>query len=81
MREVARSCGVTPVTLYAWRRRLRERNAASVGLIAVDVMRGVAAREASSHYEVVLPSGVTVRAPVNFDALRVRELLELVGAC
>lgn len=81
MREVAWKCGVTPATLYAWRRRLRERDDAAGRLIAVDVVRDAAPVEARASYEVVLASGVTVRAPRDFDAGRVKELLELVRAC
>ena len=81
MRELAWKHGVTPVTLYAWRRRLRERGHARGGLIAVDVVRRSSPSSASSGYEVVLRSGVTIRAPRDFDALRVRELLELVRSC
>ena len=84
MREVAWKCGVTPATLYAWRRRLRERAARGGGLVAVNVVgrAGVARGAADSGgYEIVLPNGVTVRAPRDFDAGRVRELLDLVRAC
>jgi transposase-like protein len=81
MREVAGNQGVTPATLYAWRRRLRERGEAPVGLIAVDVMGGATPQEPSAQYEIALPSGVKIRAPRDFDAFRVRELLEAVRAC
>lgn len=81
MRELAREHGVTPATLYAWRRRLRESSAASGGLIAVDVVDRAAQLSSGGQYEIALPSGVTIRAPRDFDAGRVRELLDAVRAC
>ena len=81
MREVAGNYGVTPATLYAWRRRLREDGESLGGLIAVDVLDAEPSTRSSSQYEIVLPSGVTIRAPRDFDAGRVRELLEVVRAC
>ncbi len=62
MREFAESYGVTPATLYAWRRRLREDGESSGGLIAVDVLDAELSTRSSSQYEIALPSGVTIRA-------------------
>lgn len=81
MREVAANHGVTPATLYMWRRRLRETGDAPGGLIEVEVARGSAPSDACSGYEVLLPGGVSIRAPRDFDAGRVKQLLELVRAC
>lgn len=81
MREVAGSYGVTPATLYAWRRRLRDGAEPSGGLIAVDVLSGEPSLRSGSQYEIALPSGVTIRAPRDFDAGRVRQLLDAVRSC
>ncbi len=81
MRDVAQVHGVTPVTLYAWRRRLRSQRKAPSGLLAVDVLGGLEPPGASPGYEVVLPGGLTIRAPRDFDANRVRDLLEAVRTC
>lgn len=81
MREVAGNYGVTPATLYAWRRRLREDGESSGGLIAVDVLDAEPSPRSNSQYEVVLPGGVTIRVPSDFDANRLKVLLEVVRAC
>jgi transposase-like protein len=81
VREAAWSCGVTPATLYAWRRRLRDCGGAARGLISVDVVRDDARAADRSGFEVVLRSGVTIRVPSDFDANALKELLKAVRAC
>ena len=84
MREVAERYGVSAGNLYWWRRRLRARVDVPGDLVAVDVIgRGSrnGALVQSDLYEVVLASGVTVRAPRDFDVARVSELLAAARAC
>lgn len=84
MRQLASRYGVSVGHLYWWRRRLRERAAPAGGLVAVDVVgrTGTAGSAvASGGYEIVLPNGVSVRAPRGFEVSSLRELLAAARSC
>ena len=84
--EFARECGVSPWTLYGWRRKLgrsrRRRRAAikdsETGFVAVDV---VGAAPATGEIEVQLSDGVRVRVPRDVAIARLVELVRALRSC
>lgn len=88
VRDFALSRGLSPVTLYLWRRKLgrtrrRREGAASSGMVAVDVV-GRDERDAAkgvSGFEVLLVNGHRVRVPDQFDAARLADLMAVLLKC
>ena len=88
VRRFAIAHGLSPLTLYVWRRKLgrtrprRGRAVARGGLVAVNVVdRDDLGDQASECFEVSLASGHRVRVPSRFDAARLAELLTVLRAC
>jgi transposase-like protein len=86
VRSFAMSRGLSPVTLYLWRRKLgrTRRRAArvSAGLLAVDVVgRDEQDVPCLDSFEVSLVNGHRVRVPVHFDAARLTKLLAVLRGC
>lgn len=85
--EVAAQAGVTPTTLYAWRRRLRagqgkESTPRTGGLVRVRVQQGDQERRPTPPPLVVrLADGRSVEVPHGFDADELRRLLDAVSQC
>jgi transposase-like protein len=84
--EFARERGLSPWTLYGWRRKLgrsRRRRRGEVeevqaGFVAVDV---VGAAAATSEIEVLLSDGVRVRVPRDVAIARLVELVRALRSC
>ncbi len=84
--EFARERGLSPWTLYGWRRKLgrsRRRRRAEVadgetGFVAVDV---VGAAAATSEIEVQLADGLRVRVPRDVAIARLVELVRALRSC
>lgn len=84
--DFARGRGLSPWTLYGWRRKLgrtRRRRRAAVeegqaGFVAVDV---VGAAAATSEIEVLLSDGVRVRVPRDVAIARLVELVRALRSC
>ena len=84
--EFAREHGLSPWTLYGWRRKLgrsRRRRRAAVedgeaGFVAVDV---VGAAAATSEIEVQLADGMRVRVPRDVAIARLVELVRALRSC
>lgn len=88
VRGFALARGLSPLTLYVWRRKLgrtRRRKvgaAAGGGLIAVDVVdRDCDRGESSSGFEVSLANGHRVRVPADFDAAHLAKLMTVLRTC
>jgi hypothetical protein len=87
VRGFALARGLSPLTLYVWRRKLgrtrrRRDDAASSGLLAVDVVDpDCVAGAISSGFEVSLANGHRVRVPANFNAARLVDLLTVLRRC
>jgi transposase-like protein len=69
--------GLSPQSFYAWRRQIRQRDAAADPFVAVQL---VAADEPArvASFEVVLAGGRTLRVPPGFDATALRQLLAVL---
>jgi hypothetical protein len=90
--EFAAELGVNAATLAQWKYRLAaearaERPSApateTVAFVEVDATTGPTAptqAASESTFEVVLPSGVTVRVPAQFDAAALRRLVDVMTA-
>ena len=84
--DFARERGLSPWTLYGWRRKLgrsrRRRRAAiedsETGFVAVDV---VGAAPATGEIEVQLSDGVRVRVPRDVAIARLVELVRALRSC
>jgi len=84
--DFARERGLSPWTLYGWRRKLgrsRRRRRAEVeegqaGFVAVDV---VGAAAATSEIEVLLSDGMRVRVPRDVSIVRLVELVRALRSC
>lgn len=88
VRQFAIAQGLSPLTLYVWRRKLgrtRPRRGAAVvggGLVAVKVVdSGDVNDRASDGFEISLANGHRVWVPTRFDAARLAELLTVLRAC
>lgn len=86
VRAFALARGLSPLTLYVWRRKLgrarRRSGVVSGGLVAVDVVeRGGAGALISSGFEVSLANGHRVHVPGCFDATGLAKLLTVLRAC
>ena len=88
VRQFAIAQGLSPLTLYVWRRKLgrtrARRGGAAVGggLVAVKVVdRREIIATASEGFEISLANGDRVRVPTRFDAARLSELLSVLRAC
>ena len=86
VRAFALARGLSPLTLYVWRRKLgrarRRGGVVSGGLVAVDVIeRGGGGALISSGFDVSLVNGHRVHVPERFDAARLSELLGVLRAC
>ena len=85
--EYAEEIGVTPATLYQWRRRLardrRSPDAAATGLVRVRVERGIGQRdeERVDGLVVRLARGRSIVVPAGFDAEELVRILEVLEAC
>jgi transposase-like protein len=84
--DFAREHGLSPWTLYGWRRKLgrsRRRRRAGVedgeaGFVAVDV---VGAAASTSEIEVLLADGMRVRVPRDVAIARLVELVRALRSC
>ena len=87
VRRFAITHGLSPLTLYVWRRKLgrtrsRKTGADRAGLVAVDVLeRDDVGVDSFGGFEVSLSSGHRVRVPTNFDAAGLAKLLTVLRAC
>jgi hypothetical protein len=61
---------------YAWRREIRQRDAAAGTFVPVRVVPDD--EPSPSPFEVVLPGGRTLRVPPGFDAAALRQLLAVL---
>jgi hypothetical protein len=74
---------LTQASFYAWRRLIRQRDAATATFLPVQVIPDEQPSPPSP-FEVLLPGSRTVRVPHGFDAAALRQLLavlEEVGPC
>lgn len=92
--EFAAEVGVNAATLAQWKYRLAAEaraeapspataKAAAVSFVEVNAEAEPVAPErpaAQSTFEVVLPSGITVRVPSRFDAVALRRLVDVMTA-
>lgn len=92
VREFAAARGLSPWSLYKWRRRLRRDEAgqnaseeraalagASLELVAVEVVEErVVANGPASGFEVCVGAQMSVRVPSGFDAAELTRLLQVV---
>lgn len=85
----APSVGVTPWTLYAWRRRerkLAERSAPCTAIvpsfveIAIDDARAPASPASAAPIEIALPRDITVRVAPGFDAQTLKRVVDTLVA-
>jgi transposase-like protein len=86
VRAFALARGLSPLTLYGWRRKLgrtrRRGGAVNGGLVAVDVVEHQPVlAETSRGFEVLLANGSRVRVPLDFEAGRLAELLTVLRTC
>jgi len=87
--EAAEEVGVTPVTLYAWRRRLRgwidneenEADEAPTQLIRVHLRTNEEAERTSMPFVLRLGGDRVVEVPSGFDAKELARLIEVVSEC
>lgn len=85
--EYAEEIGVTPATLYQWRRRLAEDRAgrapAAPGLVRVRVSRRADGREehAAARLIVRLPGGQSIEVPKGFDGDELARVIEVLESC
>lgn len=74
--------GLKPATLSWWRQEMRRRGAElpqSAGVKLVEITRNGAATDQG--FEIELASGVRLRVPMRFDAVALKQLLGVLGAC
>ena len=82
--EFARERGLSPWTLYGWRRKLgrarrrRRTEESEAGFVAVDVL---GAAVATGEIEVQLSDGVLVRVPRDVAIARLVELVRALRSC
>ena len=88
VRGFALARGLSPLTLYVWRRKLgrarrrRSGAAGNGGLVAVDVVeRNIVSGERSSGFEVSLANGHRVCVPAEFDSAGLAKLLTVLRTC
>jgi transposase-like protein len=72
--------GLDPQRLYAWRRRVAGGDGTTFRELIVRRSTGPAATVARDSFEVLLPSGVSVRVPPSFDAAALERLLVVLQA-
>jgi transposase-like protein len=81
VREFAEERGLDPQRLYAWRRRVAGGDRTTFREVTV---RPVTVDATTRVFEIVLPSGVKIRAASDFDAgalARLLDVLRQAGAC
>ncbi len=71
------SLGISTQSLHRWRAYVKSESLASPGAAFIEVH---APSPSASSYEIVLPSGTSVRAPAGFDDAEVSRLLALAKA-
>ena len=90
MQRFAALHGVSPCTLYQWRRRMSAADSRSADggprLVAVDIVGSArtvraAGLEFDERYELQLANGLRLRLPSNFVAARVAELVSTLRTC
>jgi transposase-like protein len=86
VRAFALERGLSPLTLYVWRRKLgraRSRSgSAAGGLVAVDVIDRHGVDSGSlTEFEVLLANGTRVRVPRQFDPARLAALMAVLRSC
>jgi hypothetical protein len=69
--------GLAQPSFYAWRREIRQRDAATVSFVPVHVVPDVQP-DPASRFEVVLAGGRTLRVAPGFDAATLRQLLAVL---
>jgi transposase-like protein len=86
VRSFATDRGLSPLTLYMWRRKLgRTRRRAATGnggLVAVDLLgHSAVPAESSAGFEVLLASGDRVRVPRDISTSHLVELVRALRSC
>lgn len=76
----ARERGLSPWTLYEWRRRLRGEVAASERKPFVELKLGRVSSTAST-MSIELPSGLRVHVPHGFEEAELRRLVGVLSSC
>jgi transposase-like protein len=64
-------------SFYAWRREIQHRDATAGTLVPVQLV-GDDEPDSASTFEVVLPSGPTLRVPPRFEVATLRQLLAVL---
>lgn len=76
----ARERGLSPWTLYEWRRRLRRQNAPSERKPFIEV-KLIDEPSAVTTMSIELPSGLRVHVPRGFEAEELRRLVGVLSSC
>ena len=81
MARFARKCGMSPWTLYKWKRRLEEPVGERSGAEGFVELKVVGVQRPAVAITVELAAGVRVHVPQGFEEGELRRLLEVLSSC